>query len=63
MYYQTAKEVHGTQKNVKNHCVYIKNKYLCHFIYKIRKRTYFTVLAFAEHLSSAYKDILFQEEK
>lgn len=60
MYHQTAKGVHGT-KYVKNHGVYIKNKHLYNFIYKIVKRTYFTVLPFAEHLSSVYKDILFHD--
>lgn len=41
--------------------MYIKKKYLCDLIYKRVKKN-ISVLAFAaEHLSSAYKDILFQE--
>lgn len=60
MCHQTAKGVNGTKK-IKNRCVYIKKKYLCDLIYKIVKKN-ISVLAFAaEHLSSAYKDILFQE--
>lgn len=36
-------------------------KNMCYLIYKTVRRTYFSLLFAIEHLSSAYKNILFQE--